>query len=111
MISTCPRCGAPTDGSWSEGGAKWALCPECLAAPAHPAARERDEQAAELARLRVENERLREALAGLVRQDEWMINIGGTEGPLPQLIIDEAARRRITLIDAARAALAQEPPA
>jgi len=27
---TCPRCGRPTSGTWSEGGAKWALCEECF---------------------------------------------------------------------------------
>lgn len=53
MISTCPRCGAPTDGSWSEGGAKWALCAECLAAPTLLTA-----ESAERARLRAENRRL-----------------------------------------------------
>ena len=26
----CTQCGRPTDGTWSEGGAKWALCEECF---------------------------------------------------------------------------------
>lgn len=26
----CPRCGKETDGSWSEGGLKWAICEECM---------------------------------------------------------------------------------
>jgi len=26
----CPRCGEMTDGSWSEGGLKWAICEECM---------------------------------------------------------------------------------
>lgn len=26
----CPSCGKQTDGTWSEGGAKWDLCEECM---------------------------------------------------------------------------------
>jgi len=26
----CPRCGKATDGAWSEGGLKWAICEECM---------------------------------------------------------------------------------
>lgn len=26
----CPRCGTETDGAWSEGGLKWAICEECM---------------------------------------------------------------------------------
>lgn len=26
----CPRCGAFTTGSWSEGGLKWAICEDCM---------------------------------------------------------------------------------
>lgn len=25
----CEECGAQSTGTWSEGGAKWALCPDC----------------------------------------------------------------------------------
>jgi len=28
-METCPECGKETTGTISEGGAKWALCPEC----------------------------------------------------------------------------------
>ena len=31
---TCPRCGQETSGAWPEGGVRWALCEECLAAEA-----------------------------------------------------------------------------
>lgn len=58
MISACPQCGEPTEGSWSEGGAKWALCAECLAAPTLLAA-----ESAERARLRAENRRLAQEVA------------------------------------------------
>lgn len=26
----CPRCGEQTAGSWSEGGAFWAICERCM---------------------------------------------------------------------------------
>ena len=26
----CANCGKPSEGTWSEGGAKWALCEECF---------------------------------------------------------------------------------
>jgi hypothetical protein len=26
----CPRCGKLTDGAWSEGGLKWAICDDCM---------------------------------------------------------------------------------
>ena len=26
----CPRCGEPTDGAWSEGGLRWAICDACM---------------------------------------------------------------------------------
>jgi NMD protein affecting ribosome stability and mRNA decay len=26
----CPRCGRPTTGAYTEGGARWALCADCL---------------------------------------------------------------------------------
>ena len=26
----CPNCGAQTEGSWSEGGVKWAICDTCM---------------------------------------------------------------------------------
>lgn len=26
----CPRCGRPTYGTLSEGGHRWALCPQCM---------------------------------------------------------------------------------
>jgi len=26
----CPRCGKLTSGSYSEGGAKWAICEDCM---------------------------------------------------------------------------------
>jgi len=39
----CTQCGRPTDGTWSEGGAKWALCEECFErtfrTPARPSRR------------------------------------------------------------------------
>jgi hypothetical protein len=28
----CPRCGRPTTGTYTEGGARWALCADCLEA-------------------------------------------------------------------------------
>lgn len=30
MTHPCPRCGNSTDGSWSEGGLKWAICDNCM---------------------------------------------------------------------------------
>lgn len=29
-LHPCPRCGRPTSGAWSEGGAKWAICEKCM---------------------------------------------------------------------------------
>ena len=29
-MHNCPECGKPTEGSWSEGGIKWAVCEDCL---------------------------------------------------------------------------------
>jgi hypothetical protein len=29
-MHNCPRCGQATDGTWSEGGFKWAICEECM---------------------------------------------------------------------------------
>jgi hypothetical protein len=31
MTHLCPRCGKQTDGAWSEGGFKWAICLQCMA--------------------------------------------------------------------------------
>ena len=30
MSHPCPRCGKPTDGAFSEGGLKWAICEDCM---------------------------------------------------------------------------------
>jgi len=30
MEHACPRCGKPTEGAWSEGGLKWAICDDCM---------------------------------------------------------------------------------
>ena len=30
-MHACPGCGEETNGAWSEGGTKWALCESCLA--------------------------------------------------------------------------------
>jgi len=30
MSHKCPRCGQSTDGAWSEGGLRWAICEECM---------------------------------------------------------------------------------
>jgi hypothetical protein len=38
---TCPRCGRPTHGAWSEGGGRWALCEECLREKFHARDEER----------------------------------------------------------------------
>ena len=53
----CPNCGKPTEGTWSEGGVKRALCLECLE-------REYDDYEE------------REALRA-VRRGEWMDDDGG----------------------------------
>lgn len=29
-MNECPRCGIETDGAWSEGGLKWAICEACM---------------------------------------------------------------------------------
>lgn len=29
-MHNCPKCGIETDGSWSEGGIKWAVCEDCM---------------------------------------------------------------------------------
>jgi hypothetical protein len=29
-MHSCPRCGQPTEGSWSEGGLLWAICDDCM---------------------------------------------------------------------------------
>ena len=29
-MHSCPRCGKPTSGSYSEGGAHWAICEDCM---------------------------------------------------------------------------------
>lgn len=28
-MKPCPSCGKPTDGTWTEGGLRWDLCPDC----------------------------------------------------------------------------------
>jgi hypothetical protein len=28
--ATCAQCARPTGGTWSEGGARWALCEDCF---------------------------------------------------------------------------------
>jgi hypothetical protein len=30
MSHPCPRCGKQTEGSYSEGGIKWAICNDCM---------------------------------------------------------------------------------
>jgi len=30
-MHNCPRCGKETDGSYSLGGVKWAICDDCMA--------------------------------------------------------------------------------
>lgn len=30
LMHECPRCGQPTDGAWSPGGLRWAICDECM---------------------------------------------------------------------------------
>lgn len=30
LVHECPRCGIETDGAWSEGGLKWAVCERCM---------------------------------------------------------------------------------
>jgi len=29
-MHNCPRCGNPTDGAFSEGGIRWAICEDCM---------------------------------------------------------------------------------
>ena len=29
-MHNCPRCGQPTEGAWSEGGIRWAICEDCM---------------------------------------------------------------------------------
>ena len=31
----CERCGAETEGTYSEGGIKWAICEDCMTAIEH----------------------------------------------------------------------------
>lgn len=31
-MHACPTCGKETDGAWSEGGVKWAICDDCMSA-------------------------------------------------------------------------------
>jgi len=31
----CENCGKETNGTYSEGGIKWAICEECMSAPQH----------------------------------------------------------------------------
>ena len=38
----CPDCGKDTNGSWSEGGAKWALCESCMDRIQSPPPAQRD---------------------------------------------------------------------
>jgi hypothetical protein len=40
----CPRCGQPTTGSVSEGGIRWAICPECMSADIRDAIRDEAER-------------------------------------------------------------------
>ena len=65
-MHACPRCGKQTEGAWSEGGLKWAICDECMA-------REREEL--EWERLELERER-REAERRCDR-GEWYDDDGG----------------------------------
>ena len=30
-VDRCSECGRPTTGTWSPGGVRWALCPDCYA--------------------------------------------------------------------------------
>ena len=38
----CPRCGQETEGSYSEGGAKWAICEDCMSKDQEEQQAERD---------------------------------------------------------------------
>ena len=31
-MHSCPKCGRPTEGAWSEGGLRWAICEDCMEA-------------------------------------------------------------------------------
>lgn len=55
----------------------------------------------------LENSRLREALGELLKIHDWMVLVGGTEGPLPQEAITKAAEMQVPAINNARAALRQ----
>jgi hypothetical protein len=35
-MHSCPICGKPTEGAWSEGGVKWAICEECMEKESRP---------------------------------------------------------------------------
>ncbi len=59
-------------------------------------------------RLTAENARLREIVREFVRIRDWVIEAGGTEGPMPQIVIEQFARMQAPAYDAARAAL-KEP--
>lgn len=42
MMHCCPRCGEPTNGAFSEGGLRWAICEECMANQLEPIRRTYD---------------------------------------------------------------------
>lgn len=61
----------------------------------------------ELSALKGENERLKEALRLFLRNRQWMIDVGATEGPLPQSLIENFAELQSEAVDSAKAALAK----
>lgn len=61
MMHQCPRCGNPTDGAYSQGGLKWAICDECMEREWGQQEREQEE---------------REAIRA-VNKGEWFNDDGG----------------------------------
>jgi hypothetical protein len=53
MTWRCPRCGRETTGAWSEGGIRWAICPECMSDDIRDAVREAEWRQAEQRRRRL----------------------------------------------------------
>lgn len=42
MVHICPRCGDQTEGAFSEGGIRWAICEDCVAEERREAAFEHE---------------------------------------------------------------------
>ena len=79
MTHPCPRCGKITEGAYSQGGLKWAICDDCMGA-SRSWERHQKEVAAEHA---VANEELLQTLSDAAVE---IANLDSPENPVVQRI-------------------------